>query len=122
MLLVFALLLQGCAGLRGLRDPWTGTDTVLQATYTALHVMDWSQALHIARNPKTHTEGNKVLGEHPSTGRVNAYFATTLALQTIIPMKLNKPWRNIWQGTWIINQYFIVQHNRRAGLGITLHF
>lgn len=108
--------------MRGPRDPWTTTDTVLQATYTALHVMDWSQTLHIARNPEQYKEQNTFLGEYPSTGRVNSYMALTLIANTAIPMYLKKPYRNIWQSIWIIHDYSFVQHNRRIGIGISLHF
>jgi len=121
-ILISVFFIVGCAGMRGPRDPWTTTDTVLQVTYSALHIMDWSQTLHIARNSEKYYETNPILGEHPSTGRVNTYFAVTLLANTVIPMHLNKPYRNIWQGIWIINQYTYVQHNRRISIGITLGF
>ena len=105
-------------------DPsaWTWGDTVLQTIYTTFHVMDWSQTLHIARNPQKFTEANPILGKHPSEGRVNSYFALTLLGHTGISYLLPKPYRTIWQGTWIYVEYDVVQQNREAGIGISLSF
>lgn len=116
------------------KNAWTATDTALQATYTVLHVMDWSQTLHIARN-HVHCypngtgiacaldyEDNSLLGEHPSIGLVNSYFASTLVLHTAVSYILPKPYRTIWQAITIGIEYGTVQHNRRTGIGVNLHF
>ena len=101
---------------------WTWTDTGLQVTYLTLHTMDWTQTLHIARNPDKYYEMNQTLGRHPSEGRVNSYFAATALLNTGAAWLLPKPWRTMWQVGFIVDRYAYVQHNRRIGIGISLHF
>jgi hypothetical protein len=104
------------------KGAWTTTDTVLQATYLTLHGMDWAQTLHIARNPDKYYETNKILGEHPSQGRVNSYFLLTGLAHTGIAGLLDKPWRTGWQLTGIYIGYDSVRHNREYGIGISFHF
>lgn len=120
-------------------DNWTIFDTTLQLTYTTLHIMDWRQTQIIANScynvTKTKPSGttktvaicdkyetNFILGDHPSEGRVNTYFATTLALHWVASYYLPKPYRTIFQGTWIIIEYDIVQQNRSIGIGFNFHF
>ncbi len=101
---------------------WTATDTTLQVTYLTLHAMDWAQTLHIARNPQRYYETNHSLGQHPSEGRVNSYFALTGIANTALTVALPKPWRTGWQVGIIVHDYTYVQHNHRIGIGISLRF
>lgn len=107
---------------------WTSLDTGLQVTYTFLHITDWSQTLHASRRrsyrnqPLCYRETNPVLGDNPSTGRINSYFASTLLLHSAIAYILPKPYRTIWQSFWIGAEYSAVQQNREYGLGVSLHF
>jgi len=118
--IIFALLVMVNAARAD--SKWTANDTALQLTYTTLHVMDWTQTLHIARNPEKYYETNSHLGRHPSEGRVNSYFAGGLVLNTAVAYVLPKPWRTMWQVGFIVDRYAYVQHNRRIGIGISLHF
>jgi hypothetical protein len=101
---------------------WTAMDTSLEITYGAFHVMDWTQTLHLSRNPNGLHELNTIMGRNPSEGRVNSYFAMTLAGHAAVAYMLPKPWRTIWQSVWIGIEYDVVRQNREAGLGISLHF
>lgn len=103
-------------------DDWTATDWSMLAVYFTMHGMDWAQTLHIARDPKNHIEANGLLGPHPSEGRVNSYFAATLAGYVGVSYLLPNPYRSVWQGTWIHIMYNNVQNNRTHGIGISLHF
>lgn len=98
---------------------WTEFDTALQLTYTAVTIADWSQTLHIARNPDSHSETNKFLGEHPSTGRVNAWFAGCIALNATVASLLPRPYRNVWQSFWIGYEYSYVERNIKIGLKLS---
>ena len=40
----------------------------------ALLALDWRQTLTIARNPRTESEINRILGPHPSVAEVCRYF------------------------------------------------
>lgn len=103
---------------------WTTLDTGLQLTYTVAHVMDWTQTLHIARNPNKYYEKNAdaYIGKHPTKKKVNAYFAPTFLIDTVISYSLPKPYRTIWQSFRIGMIYSTVQANRHIGIGISLRF
>jgi len=101
---------------------WTTMDTSLEVIYGAFHVMDWGQTLHFVRNPDRYFETNNILGRYPSEGRVNSYFALTLAGHAAVAYILPKPWRTIWQSVWIGIEANQVECNRQVGVGISLHF
>jgi hypothetical protein len=61
-------------------DPITNTAMI---TANTLIIADWAQTRHIADNPDQFREvgmAENFIGEHPSTGDVNRYFAISLAL------------------------------------------
>jgi hypothetical protein len=98
---------------------WTTQDTVLQATMTALLVVDWGQTLWIADHTNNQKicgytydgqylcqkksdmyglppveEINPALGDHPSRGTVNAYFGIAIPAHAAISYGLRKSgWR-----------------------------
>lgn len=102
------------------KQDWTTGDTVLQLTYTTLHVLDWAQTLHIARNPDDYYEKNRHLGQHPSEGKVNTFFAATLVANTAISIWLPKPYRTGWQLYLNIERAYWVRNNHQ--IGIKIHF
>lgn len=101
---------------------WTAKDTSLEIIYAASHAMDWSQTLHISRNPQTYFELNPIMGPHPSEDKVKAYFALTLIAHAAMAYMLPPPYRTIWQSFWIGVETLAVQHNRAMGLGLSMHF
>jgi len=66
-----------------------------QGAYTIFHVVDWKQTLEIAENPQFY-ETNPVLGEQPSKGRVNTYFAATLVLHWTLGYILYEYVKPVW--------------------------
>jgi len=102
---------------------WTTEDTAVQVAYSALHIMDWSQTLHMARNPGIYEERNPIvrglIGKHPSEGRVNALVGASLALQWAIAYSLDKPYRGYWQAFWIGVEATAVGNNINAGVRIS---
>jgi len=121
-ILIIVFFIAGCASMSAPRDPWTKTDTALQVTYSALHIMDWSQTLHSARNPEKYYETNPLLGSHPSEGRVNSMLALSLIAHTTVAYILPKPYRGYWQLFWMGVEVEAVKHNRAAGIGLSIHF
>lgn len=124
-ILVIAFLASIFSSPAHAESDWTTTDTALQVTYSVLHVMDWLQTRQIAANPDRWHETNPILGEHPSKGKVDAYFATTLIAHTAISYLLPKevdalgykvPARNIWQMVWIGVEAGYVAHNYSLGI------
>ena len=99
-------------------DPWSKADKTREAIYLTLHVVDWGQSLDIAKNPQLYTEGNHILGEHPSVKRVNAYFATTALLHAGIVHVLPSRYRPAFQYFWIGVEAGVVALNYKAGLKV----
>jgi hypothetical protein len=120
-------------------DRWTREDSYRQAAVTALLVIDLGQTLWLVKNPKnsqvcqpspgfrqipcstTHQprpEGNKLLGETPSIGRVNNYFAISILGHAAISYFLPRGWREGWQYVWIGIEANQVNYNRTIGIKI----
>lgn len=98
--LVLVALLAADAAVASDRWEWRRSDTALQATYTVLHLVDWSQSIDIARRAPAHPlwqEGNPILGSFPSERRVHAYMAATLVGHALIARALPRPYRSVWQ-------------------------
>lgn len=107
-------------------DPnkWTWEDTALQTIYSGLLISDWSQTLHISRNPVHYYEkkSDQFIGKYPSKRDVNVHFTTMLLGHAAVSYLLPKPYRTIWQSVYIIYEYDIIQDNRNIGLGINIHY
>jgi len=97
---------------------WSRSDTYRQVTYSALHLLDWSQTRYIAENPSRYYESyNLVLGRHPSKDKVDIYYAATLAIHTAVARLLDGPYREGWQYITIGVEGPMVVHNFRIGIG-----
>jgi len=94
------LLLAGCASIAQ-ADDWSTADTVRQGVVTALLIADWAQTRWIVKNPVDSHERNPILGEHPSAGQVNTYFAVAVIGHAAISYVLPRGWRDGWQYVWI---------------------
>jgi len=102
-------------------DPWTTGDTVRQSVVTALLVADWKQTLYIAQHPQDpvksdgtyhyRSETNRLLGSHPSTGKINAYFVGVTVAHAAISYVLPRGWREGWQYVWIGVELETVRRN-----------
>ena len=99
-------------------DPWTPADSWREGGYFTLHVLDWAQTRNIARNPDRWHEMNVVLGEHPSVGRVDRYFALTALAHVGIAVALPRDWRTPFQYVTIGIEAGVVVHNWSIGLGV----
>lgn len=74
------LLFFGCGS-------WNKTEITKEIAWETLHAIDWRQTLQIAGDPDNHYESGPAryfIGEHPSTGDVNTFMATTAILHPII--------------------------------------
>ena len=97
---------------------WTQADSAREAAYLALHVVDWGQTLEIADNPGQYHERNPVLGDHPSRGRVNAWFAGTALLHPVVSYLLPDDLRPYWQYGTIGLEMYCVGNNVSLGIGM----
>ena len=97
ILAVLILLLSSVANATELDWKWTKADTAIQATWTVLHIVDWSQTRQIAKEPRRFYEGNPILGRHPSVGRVDTYMALSAVANLGVAYALPKPYRRYFQ-------------------------
>jgi len=66
-----------------------------------------------------YTEINPILGDHPSVGRVNRYFAASLVINNAVYFLLPEKWRNYYAlGVGTIEAGFVL-HNNFAGVRIS---
>jgi hypothetical protein len=109
---------------------WQKPDTAYQIVYTTFHVVDWLQSRYISKHPEEFYEKNRILGKQPSIGKVNSYFAVTLAghlaisyflpyvLDPILPEKYARASRRVWQIIWIGVELDVTGKNFAAGVKI----
>lgn len=104
--------------IHAVADEWTTSDTIFQASYLTMHIIDWGQSLHTAKNPDKFREENTILGDTPTTGAVNTYFALTAAGHTIISYLLPQPYRRYWQYLTIGLETTVIAANYNIGVKI----
>jgi hypothetical protein len=99
---------------------WTDDDVRRQLQYLTLHGTDWAQTRTIAKNPQDFRETNKLLGEHPSVGKVNNYFATTAVGHALLMNALPPEWRKWAQyGTIGLEAGVAGRNKLKFGIGMT---
>lgn len=97
---------------------WFRADVNRQTAYTVLHVADWLQTRdisHDCRRGLDAWEHNPMLGECPSYGEVNGYFAITLVAHYLTTDALPPRWRKPFQHFTIGMQASAVGHNLSLG-------
>ena len=116
----------GCAPVK----TWTKTEIALALTAAVSTGLDWGQTRHIGKNPETHRERNRILGEHPSVQRVDTYFLSSVILgsliahygpsliNTVIPQErgIGDNFRWIWLAGWTGVEGYTVENNINKGL------
>jgi len=117
ILAVLILLLSSAANATELDWKWTKTDTAIQATWTAMHVIDWSQTRKIAKEPYRYYELNPILGKHPSVGEVDLYMGASTLVNFAVARVLPKPYRRYFQMLSIGVTGACVTMNFNIGLG-----
>ena len=105
------------AGVTPAADEWTTTNKTLFATSTALLVADWGQTRYISKHPDYY-ETNPLLGEHPSTSRVDNYFAGVLIGNFLLTHFLSAKYRNYFQILLIGSELRAVSNNHAIGVKI----
>lgn len=102
------------------RPGWTDDDTARQALTLALLGADWAQTRSIAKGIPGIHETNPLLGEHPSTGRVNNYFAASMLGHTLLMNALPPEIRKWAQyGTIGLEAGVAGRNKLKLGIGMT---
>lgn len=106
---------------------WTKADKIGQVMVLGAMTMDWLQTRYIASHGNEYRETNPMLGEHPSKGQVNAYFAGlaafNVATSCLLPSEIIvndyrfKP-RLMWQTSTFLGHGYAVISNYNLGVGI----
>lgn len=96
------------------------TDKWLLAASTMALAADWSQTRYIAKHPDKFSEKNPILGKHPSTQRVDVYFAASIAANYFIANALPSAYRKTWLTGVTVFELGFVRHN--YSIGIRSHF
>jgi hypothetical protein len=121
VLSIILILFISCGGGFAHADEWKKADTYREAVYLVLHVVDWNQTLYISDHPNEYRERNGIIGDHPSRGRVNAYFIATGLLHPAISYGLKKyapdGWSEAWQWVTIGVEAGTVTNNASIGIG-----
>ena len=119
-----ALLVAGCciglfaASCRA--DEWDTTDKVIAGIAFTMMAVDWGQTRYIAKHPGLHFERNPLLGEHPPTSRVDAFFIGTAISAYLIADALPTRYRKLFLGGVAVVHIVCVTNN--YGLGIRVDF
>jgi len=107
--------LAGCAGLPA-AEAWSKADLGREIAFGTLLAVDWSQTREIAAHPELYSEHNPILGEHPSSGRVDIYMIAAGALHFAIANWLPGDWRAAWQWGGIVIELGAVRNNYLIGI------
>lgn len=116
LIVVFLVLLSSVAAAG---DSWDRTDKILICTTMATAALDYSQTMHIARNPQDHWEYNPLLGEHPSPGKVRAAFFIGAAVKIIVAELLPSKYRKIWLGGLTLASGSVAVMNHQHGISFS---
>lgn len=98
---------------------WTIGDSALEAVFLASLAVDRGQtngAQDMGR--KEIGWARHFIGEDPSSGQVNRYFAACAALHAAVAYALPKPYRTVWQSFWIGVEFKTIDSNVSAGIGM----
>jgi hypothetical protein len=83
-------------------------------------LMDLMTTLDIKNHPEQH-EMNPVLGSHPKNGKVYAWMGSIMVGHAAVAYLLPKPFRGVWQSTFIGMELSAVRNNTICG-GLSLRF
>lgn len=97
---------------------WSKQDIACEVTWQLLHGIDWLQTRKIARNPDKYHEVNPLLGRHPSTEKVDMYFAAGAIAHVVITDHIPPKHRWFWHMISISISGLLVNQNFNIGLGI----
>lgn len=112
-------LLLASAALPSHSEDWTLHDKQLFSAGLILHVCDWAQTRQIARDQTRYYESNVLLGESPSSTRVNNYFVGSALLTAAAAHLLPQYRRAILTGVLVIEASVVAQNQ---SIGVSIKF
>ena len=112
------LLAGAVASLMLLPSPYP--DTTYKAMYYTsytLSAVDWAQTRYISTHPY-YSEVNPLLGEHPSTARVDNYFAAWWVVTQVALRVLPEKWSRAYLAGKLVVNVACVSRNIQIGIGV----
>jgi hypothetical protein len=111
-------------------ERWDDTDKVLGATALAFTAADWAQTRYLAQNPCINAGGGTdcadpyrevglarhFIGERPTTGQVDRYFAGAIVVSALAAHYLPSAYRKWFLGGITLLELSVVANNRSIGL------
>src|SRR5687768_7231938 len=95
---------------------WTALDYSLAGGAATVMALDWAQTRYGARNPTRFAERNPMMGEHPSTAKVDRYFTTASLLVAGMAFALPASQRRLFLGGLIVVETSVVFSNHQIGV------
>lgn len=111
-----AATVSSCSVVAG--DAWSEDQLRMGAALAAVTVVDWAQTRYIADNPDRFHETNPIMGRHPSIGRVDRYFATSILVGAVVLDALPSEYRDYAIKAGLVLEVLVVSNNARIGVGV----
>jgi hypothetical protein len=112
LILIFLLLINGNVVAR----EWTDEEKFWAVASTVVTVGDWATTRDMTRRyNQNYYEHNLFLGKHPSTGKVDGYFAISIPLILVVADQLDE-YRKPWLISITAIEAIMVGHNLHIGL------
>lgn len=102
-LALLAALVGGCGG-------WQHHDTLAQTAVVYSLALDYKQTLDITQDC---LETNPIMGPCGERMDPDLYFASVIAIDTVLAFSIPPPWRYIFQSAVLAGQAHTVWHNHR---------
>jgi hypothetical protein len=108
--------LVAAAGAAQAQAAWTTLDHSLAVGVATMMALDWGQTRYAARNPSRYSERNPLMGEQPSTAKVDQYFTLASLLMVGMTYILPRSERRVFLSGVIVVETSAVVSNYRIGV------
>jgi hypothetical protein len=112
------LLVAAATDVQAQSSSWTTLDYSLAGGAATMMMIDWAQTRYAARNPHRYSERNPMMGEHPSTARVDQYFALASLLMVGATYVLPRRERRLFLSGVLVVETSAVVNNYQIGVKI----
>ena len=97
---------------------WTALDYSLAGGAATMMALDWAQTRYAARHPSHYSELNPIMGERPSTAKVDQYFALASLLMAGVTYVLPRRERRLFLSGVLVVETSAVVSNYRIGVKV----
>jgi hypothetical protein len=110
------LLVAAASAAQAQSSAWTALDYSLAGGAATMMALDWAQTRYASRHPTRYSERNPVMGEHPSTAKVDQYFAIASLLMAGVTYILPRSERRLFLSGVIVVETSAVVNNYQIGI------